>query len=98
MFTKLHGLQYKVVYKKGAENRVSDALSRKPLHDASCAAIATSTPLWIQEVMDGYQQDPSSLTMLSKLAIDPTAIPHFTLVDGILRYKSRIWIGANTAL
>lgn len=98
VFTKLIGLQYKIVYKKGAENRVADALSRKPTHDSSCAAISSSTPQWIQEVLDGYQQDPASLTMISKLAIDASAIPHFTLTDGLLRYKSRIWIGANATL
>jgi hypothetical protein len=29
VFTKLLGLQYKVVYKKGTKNRVADALSRR---------------------------------------------------------------------
>jgi len=32
IFTKLLGLQYKVVYKKGVENGVADALSRKSHH------------------------------------------------------------------
>ena len=32
VFTKLLGLQYKVVYKKGVENGVADALSRKSHH------------------------------------------------------------------
>jgi hypothetical protein len=29
VFSKLLGLQYKIVYKKGADNHVADALSRK---------------------------------------------------------------------
>jgi hypothetical protein len=36
-FTKLLGLQYKVVYKKGTENGVADALSRKTDHEDHCA-------------------------------------------------------------
>jgi hypothetical protein len=29
VFTKLLGLQYKIVYKKGTENRVANALSKR---------------------------------------------------------------------
>jgi hypothetical protein len=44
VFSKLLGLQYRVVYKQGVENRVADALSRKSSHDSSCAALSTVTP------------------------------------------------------
>lgn len=98
VFTKLLGLQYKIVYKKGVNNRVADALSRKTSHESSCAAVSVVSPQWIQEVVDGYQQDPSALSMIAKLSIDSIAVPHFTLSNGLLRYKSRIWIGVNPAL
>lgn len=84
-----------MVYKKGSDNRVADVLSRKPSHDSYCAVVSTCVPQWIQEVLDSYQHDPSSLSMISKLALDHAVVPHFTLVDGLLRYKSRVWIGAN---
>lgn len=98
VFTKLLGLHYKIVYKKGIENRVADALSRKPPHDSQCAAISAVSPKWILEVVEGYQHDPSSLSMVTKLSIDQDAVPNFTLSDGVLRYKSRVWIGANPIL
>jgi hypothetical protein len=28
----------------------------------------------------------------------PQALPNFTLMDGVLRYKKRIWLGHNTVL
>lgn len=87
-----------MVYKKGVENRVADAPSRKSSHDSSCAAISTCTPLWIQEVVQGYQSDDWSLSLIAKLAIDASTSPNFTLCGGLLRYKERIWIGTNIPL
>lgn len=98
LYIKLLGLQYRIIYKQGSENRVADALSRKSMHDSTCAAISTSTPVWIQSVLDGYQQDSQALSLIAKLAIDPQAVSNYTLVDGVLRYKNRIWVGANHPL
>lgn len=44
MFTKLLGLQYRVVYKPGSDNRVADALSRKSAHVSQCLAISACAP------------------------------------------------------
>lgn len=98
VFTKLLGLQCRIIYKKGSDNRVADALSRKTVHSSFCAALSTVTPKWIQEILAGYQLDADSLENIAKLSIDPAVVPNYTLVDGLLRYKQRIWIGSNVAL
>jgi hypothetical protein len=98
VFTKLLGLQYRIIYKKGSDNKVADALSRKTVHSPVCAALSTVTPKWIQEILAGYQLDADSLEKIAKLSIDPAIVPNYTLVDGLLRYKQRIWIGSNVAL
>jgi hypothetical protein len=36
--------------------------------------------------------------MIAKLAIDSTAVPNFSLNNGILRYNGRIWIGKTSNL
>jgi hypothetical protein len=54
VFTKLLGLQFIIKYKKGSENRVADALSRRPQPEASLCAISTLQPAWLQEVVDLY--------------------------------------------
>jgi hypothetical protein len=46
VFTKLLGLQYKVVYKQGAQNRVADALSRKNHTEVLCSHLSVVQPLW----------------------------------------------------
>jgi len=98
VFSKLLGLQYRVVYKKGSDNRVADALSRKSAHDSFCAALTSCTPQWIQEVVTGYQDDLHATSLLAKLMLDAQAVPDFTLHQGILKYKGRIWIGHNPLL
>lgn len=79
LFSKLVGLQFKIIYKPGSSNIVADALSRKSVHDSVCAAVSVITPQWIQEVIAGYAQDPASTYMIAKLCIDPTAVARFSL-------------------
>ncbi|WVZ88489.1 hypothetical protein U9M48_035006 [Paspalum notatum var. saurae] len=98
VFTRLLGLQYRVIYKKGAENRAADALSRYSFPTSECSALVTCEPQWIKEIVDSYHQDPQATLLLAKLAIDPAAVPHYTLSNGVLRYHGRIWIGAVPSL
>ena len=98
LFSKLIGLQFRIIYKPGAANHVADALSRKSFHDSSCAAISVVAPTWIQEVVSGYAADPISSEMIAKLTIDSAAVLGFSLRDGVLRQGTRIWIGDNKVL
>jgi hypothetical protein len=98
VFTKVLGLQYKVVYKKGVENKVADALSRKLYHSATCFAVSVVTPAWLSEVVDSYQNDDHALSLITKLSVDPAVVPKFILQNGLLRYNNRIWIGNNQQL
>jgi hypothetical protein len=91
------GLQYKIVYKKEAENRVVDALSRS--HDlGQLCLISSAAPQWLSSVQSSYDPDPIAQDLLSKLVMNSTIVPHFVLKDGILRNKSRIWVGQDSAL
>lgn len=81
--------------RKGSDNRVTNALSRFPLSDASCNAVSVSVPTWIQQVFDSYAVDPFALDLIAKLSLDPLAVPQYSLQDGLLRYKGCIWIGGR---
>ncbi|WVZ73357.1 hypothetical protein U9M48_021672 [Paspalum notatum var. saurae] len=98
VFTKLLGLQYRIVYKKGTENRVADALSRRQHEQHQCLAISSSVPVWMDSVMSSYQQDPFAQELLAKLSVDPDSVPDFSLSQGILRRKAKVWIGNNKDL
>jgi hypothetical protein len=98
VFIKLIGLQYKIAYIKGSTNRVVDALSRHPAPPENLLSLSSITPSWLDHVQDSYSHDDKAKQLLAALAEDPNVVPHFTLSEGIMRYKRRIWIGDNVAL
>lgn len=53
-FVKLMGLQYKIRYKKGVDNQVADALSRK-VEDEEVLVMSISSPKWMEIVTEGYE-------------------------------------------
>lgn len=67
-FVKLLGFQYKVVYKKGLENKAADALSRKT-HSESVPAISSCKPRWLEIVIEGCENDPTPKQLLTELAL-----------------------------
>jgi hypothetical protein len=102
VFTKLLGLNYIIVYMKGSDNRVVDALSKNPQHmdgnSINCLAISTVQPDWLAEVLLTYESDPYTAYIVAKLLSDSESIQHFSLHNGLLRYKGKVWVGHDPAL
>lgn len=92
---KLMDLQYKIQYKQGTANMAADALSRCNPIKTICA-LSACTPAWISNVIEGYIDDPLALKLLQQLAISQANDQGYSLTDGVLRYKRRIWIGNNS--
>jgi hypothetical protein len=87
------GLNYKIVYKQGKENRVADALSRTQHgDDHELVAISVATSPWVQTLQDSYLQDPDTSKLLQELSVQSPS-GHYALVKGLIYFKSRIWIG-----
>lgn len=55
-------------------------------------------PQWCQAVLDGYLSDEAVQQLLTKLFVDAASVPNFSLRDGLLRFKGRVWIGNNSPL
>jgi hypothetical protein len=85
VFSKLLGLQYKIVYIQGSENCVADALSRRVHDDGELGMISAPVPQWSQLVQNSYKDDDTAQGMIAKLSLDGTVVPNYTLKDGLLR-------------
>jgi hypothetical protein len=62
--TKLMGLQFKIVYRKGKENLAADALSHRPTV-MSMQSSSEVKPLWLHEVMNSYATDSQAHELLA---------------------------------
>lgn len=97
LLIKLLGYKFTVEYKKGKENRVTDALS-KVKYALHALGTSAAIPTWITEVVNSYKDDTKCSDLITQLAIDPTGHPPYTLASGVLRYKGKIVIGNNNEL
>lgn len=91
------GLQFKVVYRKGKENAAADALSRVN-HLMALQAISEVRPLWVQEVLNSYATDPHAQDLLTRLAVHSPDEKGYSLHQGMIRKKNKVWIASNSAL
>ncbi|WVZ64260.1 hypothetical protein U9M48_013810 [Paspalum notatum var. saurae] len=94
---RLMGLKFKIVYNKGKDNVAADALSRKH-HWMTLQAVSTVQPAWLQEVLNSYTTDGKAQILLSQLAVTTPNAEGYSLDQGLIKYKGKIWIGHNSAL
>ena len=96
--TKMMGLNYKIVYKKGIDNSAADALSRRPQSVSQVLAISGVQPSWLEEVVESYKDDIKAQELLQQLSVQPKSKNNFQLIQGVLRYKGCIWVGNDCGL
>lgn len=94
-FVKLMGLQYKLVYRKGNENSAADALSRNPSAN-ELYHISLCRPSWLEMIVEGYLTDTQAQTLLQELSLVSPNSKGYSLHQGIIHYRDRIWLGNNT--
>jgi hypothetical protein len=76
--TKLFGYDYEIIYKKGKENVVADALSRKYEDEGSIFSLSFIVPDWLQVVHQEWLQDPKSSQLIHQLQSKAPASPGYS--------------------
>jgi hypothetical protein len=97
LMLKLLEFDFQIQYKKGSENTIADALSRKYQLD-SCQATSLIVPTWTAEITQSYVGDAHCTKLLQDLTNDPNSHAHFTNQSGILSYRGRFYIGSGQDL
>ena len=93
--TKLMELSYKIHYRKGKENVVADALSRRGDQGLECTVITTIVPEWIKEVISSYQGDDWAQNSIKEVLLKLDQIPNLSYQNGALKFKGRVVVGSR---
>jgi hypothetical protein len=102
--TKLLGYDFSVEYKKGVENKVDYALSRKEEWDADNEMILSFLSIpraeWVEELKNLYAVDPELQPLFvqwqNRIILGQSR--KYSCRDGILLYKNRIILGQSPQL
>ncbi|XP_019238918.1 PREDICTED: uncharacterized protein LOC109218971 [Nicotiana attenuata] len=84
--SKLMGLSYEIQFRKGVDNVVADALSRKfesnseDIGPSECYGLSVVQPKWVHELIDSYDGDQEAQKLMAQLTLDSTAVPNVTFI------------------
>jgi hypothetical protein len=96
--TKLFGYDYEIIYKKGKENVVVDALSKKYDDEGSLSSLSFIVPDWLQAVRQEWLQDPKSLHLIQQLKSNAPTSPGYSCLHDELRYKGHLYLCKQSKL
>ena len=91
------GLDFTIQYRKGKENVVADALSRRD-ENAACQSIIAIVSGWMKELEESYEKAGWLREILAQLVVNPTVVLDYTLTNGLVRYKGRLVVGDDPTL
>lgn len=87
------------MYKKGLENKAADALSRCHTEEVfQLSVVSSNVPVWLAKVQTGYDQDAATTNLMAQVLLSPHSFPNYSMKNGILYYRGRIWLGNNQQL
>lgn len=94
---KLMPYDFSIIHKAGKENKGADALSRRP-HSGELLTLIVPYCVEVAEIKAGYQTDPFTRDLISKLHEDPSSVTDFSLANQLLFYQGRLVIPEVSSL
>ena len=79
---QLMSYDFEIVYKKGSENRVADALSRVSSHEIASLAVSAVSSTLNQQILSSYEDDNRIQKIIQDLQKDPASYSSFTWEKG----------------
>ena len=106
MAGQAYGDDYEIQYKKGKENMVADALSRRVEGmereeenvKVKVHAVSVVAPQWLSLVADSYVDDNSIKELVVALTTCTNSHPEYTYQKRVIRHKDRILVGSGSDL
>ena len=93
------GYDFEIIYKKGKQNMVANALSRKDEDvEALICALSIKHPDWIVEAREEWKNDLSVWMLIQKIQKDPSVLDTFVWKNDSLWYKDHLYICKNSQL
>ncbi|WVZ16861.1 hypothetical protein V8G54_009843 [Vigna mungo] len=90
--SKLLGYEYTVQYKPGSHNVVADGLSRIPDSSGICYTLSMPNFIFMEQLRKSVETSSVYTTLLSCIQTDPAAHPDYTLHNGLILFKNRLWL------
>lgn len=85
-------------YKRGAKNRVADALARRSDSNVIYLLSSSIVPTWMEEVKASYERDKEAMKLLQALTVDPKSVPNCVAKPWLICYKGKFYVGSSTGL
>jgi hypothetical protein len=95
--TNLFGYDYEIIYTKGKDNVVVDALSQK-YEEGSLFSLSFIVLYWLQAVHQEWLQDPKSWHLIQQLQSKALAPPRYSWLQDELQYKGCLYLSKQSKL